>query len=317
MAKKTKTQEKKVNFDFFQVWSKTAEEEKVFDIDDWVEKLPSGKLEERNIRYNGDIIRCDNYYVTHPEKNPFTLLHFTRLRNSSAPAVASINVPELNDVDLKEDEYIAEDVSSLFDYTNSVLMFQRNAFSLSITSLAQYVNYFWNRDRAENESELIEFRPILRKDAFKAGLGTKHINKFSFKTANIVPGSGFKLFQGALGSTIDAMEKYSGVSIEVTISTRQSKKSVLDRSEVVETIKAIQQQQSLFKKATVVSGDSGKSVPIELINGRVETSQMFNVPLKAYLDPETVQQDMNEIYSPDEENFKATVDKNLNAKPTE
>ncbi|MCG4285233.1 hypothetical protein K9853_11050, partial [Lacticaseibacillus paracasei] len=79
----------------------------------------------------------------------------------------------------------------------------------------------------------------------------------------------------------------------------------------------IQQQQSLFKKATVVSGDSGKSVPIELINGRVVTSQIFNVPLKAYLDPETVQQDMNEIYSPDEENFKATVDKNLNAKPTE
>jgi hypothetical protein len=310
MAKQEGTQQKRVNFDFFQVWIKGKDGEKIFDLDDWIERLPEKPLDKRNIRYNGDIIRCDKTAVLHEENEPVSILHFTRLRNSTAPAVATLSLPDLIDVDLKADEYIAEDVSALFDYRNSVLMIQKNIFSLSISALAKYVNYFWNVGNSEDDMELIEFLPVLRKDAFKLGLSAKRINKFSFKTANRQRGS-MKPFQGGLASAISALEAYDGVSIEVTISTTRSKDSVLDQHAVYESIKTIQQRQTDFKRAMVTSGDSGVSVPIELIDSRLTTFRMFNVPMKAYLDQETVQQDMDEIYSPIYSNFKKTVDENL------
>ncbi|WP_338047570.1 DUF6731 family protein, partial [Loigolactobacillus bifermentans] len=179
-----KTQPKNVNFDFFQVWKIGADKKEVpFDFDDWCENLPASEikgesnLDKRNIRYSGDIIRCDNIFTESPHKNPVTILHFTKLRDSSRPAVATLSTPELTDVSLKANEYIAEDVSALFDSSNYCLMLQKNIFCLSVSSLADYVNYFWNIGKDEKDYELIQFRPILRKDAFKVGLNAKKINK--------------------------------------------------------------------------------------------------------------------------------------------
>lgn len=314
------TQPKKVNFDFFQVWKVSENEERTFDLDDWCEILPAingkGSLDRRNIRYSGDIIRCDNVTIDSPEKNPLTVLHFTKLRNSSSPAVATLLTPDLSDVSLGADEYIAEDVSAIFDSTNFCLMLQKNIFSLSVFSLAKYVNYFWNKDKSEDEMEEIEFRPILKKDSFQIGMNAKKINKFSFKTGNIVRGTGINnIFQSGISGAIESLEKYSGVSIEVTVSTTRSKTSVLDRDEVIQSVKEIKDNLNDFKKASITSGDSGRSVPIELIAGKVSTSQIFNVPIKDFLDPETVQQDMVEIYSQNHNNFKNEVDKNLVKNP--
>ncbi|HJE97436.1 MAG TPA: hypothetical protein K8V00_07420 [Ligilactobacillus acidipiscis] len=308
-----KTQPKKVNFDFFQVWIKSHDGNiKPFDLDDWSEKLPSDNLDERNIRYSGDIIRCDKAECIHPEDHPLTILHFNRLRNSTAPAVATLSTPELTDVELKDNEYIAEDISALFDSTNCVLMLQRNIFSLSVNSLAKYVNYFWNVNKEEEKMDEIEFRPVLIKDAFKTGLKAKRINKFTFKTANVVRGTGVNnIFKSGIGKAIEALETYSGVDVEVTISTTRSKESVLDKEAVHQSIEEIKAHQINFKKAILTSGDEGHSVPIQLINGRLNVDRTFDVPLKKFLDPETVQQDMEQIYSEKYDNFKKEVEDNL------
>lgn len=118
---------KKVSFDFYQVWKVSNNQEKVFDFDDWCELMETTKkkLDDRNIGYNGDIIRCNNIYVSNAEKNPITILHFLRMRRGTTPAVANLNLPKLQDVKLESDEYIAEDVSALFDSTNYVLMLQK------------------------------------------------------------------------------------------------------------------------------------------------------------------------------------------------
>ena len=130
---------KKVSFDFYQVWKVSNNQEKVFDFDDWCELMETTKkkLDDRNIGYNGDIIRCNNIYVSNAEKNPITILHFLRMRRGTTPAVANLNLPKLQDVKLESDEYIAEDVSALFDSTNYVLMLQKNIFSLSVKALQQ------------------------------------------------------------------------------------------------------------------------------------------------------------------------------------
>ncbi|QGG59661.1 hypothetical protein LB003_03725 [Loigolactobacillus bifermentans] len=107
------------------------------------------------------------------------------------------------------------------------------------------------------------------------------------------------------------MTKYSGVSIEVKISTTRSKNSVLDTAEVIKSVKEIEAHIGDFKRATITSGDSGSSVPIELINSRLHVCRIFEVPIKKFLDQETVQQDMYEMYSPNYDNYKNEVDKNV------
>lgn len=313
--KKIKKQDKNVNFDFFQVWKISDSDTKIFDLDDWAQRLPS-VLDERNIRYNGDTIRCDGYRIHSPENNPMSILHFARLRDHNVPAVATLNTPELNDVKLEANEYIAEDVSALFDSTNGVLMLQKNIFSLSVYSLATYVNYFWNLNKDEEDMEQIEIRPILRKDAFKLGLNAKKINKLKVKTGNIVRGKNDNAkFKSGLGKVFEVLTKYSGVSIEVTISTTRSKDSVLDKEAVYDSLKEIQAAQGDFKKATIVSGDTGVSVPIDLIKSRITTSKIFSIPVKAFLNPDKVQEYMLQEYSPSYKNFKKQVEGNLEKIP--
>lgn len=62
---------KKVSFDFYQVWKVSNNQEKVFDFDDWCELMETTKkkLDDRNIGYNGDIIRCNNIYVSNALEN--------------------------------------------------------------------------------------------------------------------------------------------------------------------------------------------------------------------------------------------------------
>lgn len=303
---------KKVNFDFYQVWKVHDDQENVFDFDDWCELMNTTKkkLDDRNIGYNGDIIRCNRIYVANKDKNPVTMLHFLRMRRGTVPAVANLNLPKLSDVDLKADEYIAEDASALFDSTNYVLMLQKNIFSLSVKALQQYVNYFWNEGKSDDEKEEIEFRPILRKDSYKRSKKANKINSFSFKTANMV--KPFQsIFKTGIQNIIDSAKGYDGISVEIKISTTRSKDSILDSKKVHDSVDEIVSNKNLFKKAVVVSGDSGHSEPIELLKEKLSCMREYVIPIKAFLDPEVVEQDMIEKYSPNNNNYKEIVDDNL------
>lgn len=303
---------KKVNFDFYQVWKVHDDQENVFDFDDWCELMNTTKkkLDDRNIGYNGDIIRCNRIYVANEDKNPVTMLHFLRMRRGTAPAVANLNLPKLSDVDLKADEYIAEDASALFDSTNYVLMLQKNIFSLSVKALQQYVNYFWNEGKSDDEKEEIEFRPILRKDSYKRSKKANKINSFSFKTANMVKPIQ-SIFKTGIQNIIDSAKGYDGVSVEIKISTTRSKTSILDSKKVHDSVDEIVSNKNLFKKAVVVSGDSGHSEPIELLKEKLSCTREYVIPIKAFLDPEVVEQDMIEKYSPNNDKYKEIVDDNL------
>lgn len=303
---------KKVNFDFYQVWKIHDDQEEVFDFDDWCELMNTQKkeMDDRNIGYNGDIIRCNRIYVANADQNPVTMLHFLRMRRGTTPAVANLNLPKLSDVNLKADEYIAEDASALFDSANYVLMLQKNIFSLSVKALQQYVNYFWNEGKSDDEKEEIEFRPILRKDSYKRSKKANKINSFSFKTANMIKPFQSK-FKTGIQNIINSAKGYDGVSVEIKISTTRSKTSVLNSKEVHDSVDEIINNRELFKKAVVVSGDSGHSEPIELLKEKLSCTREYTIPIKAFLDPEVVEQDMIEKYSPNYNNYKKIVDDNL------
>ncbi|MGO5298969.1 DUF6731 family protein [Lactobacillus amylovorus] len=305
--------EKKVRFDFYQVYIRNDKGSTLFDLNDWVNLISNKKFEDRNIRYNGDIIRCDQAEVVSAEKNPLTFFHFTKLRTSTAPAVASLNLPELNDVTLKSDEYIAEDISGLFDDTNKVVMLQRNIYSLSVKAIETYISYFWQHSGEDRENEIIEFRPIIRRDAYKKIMGSNKYKSIIIRTANLKNKPFPSIFKSSFSDAIDAMKNYEGATIEVRIKAKRKKDDFLNSDEIQKSIKEINNNNSLFSKATVTVEDNNhvRDV-IDLIAGQLHIYMSFLIPKKAYLDPAAVQQRMLEKYSINyDDKYKNTVDKNL------
>lgn len=310
---------KRIRFDFYQVYlhkkGGRIKDDSLFDLDDWIELISNvSKLAERNVGYNGDIVRCDNVYVDHPDKNPLTIFHFTKLRSGTAPAIANLNLPDLSDVSLKSDEYIAEDVSGLYDSSSHVVMLQKNIFSLSATAISNYMSYFWQKQEG-HEQDIIEFRPVIRKDAFRSSLKANAFKELIVKTANLKKGLAFpdNILSSGLNNVIEAMKQYSGATIEVRIRPRRVKESYLDKEEVKDTINEIEANKQYFKKATVVTENVNQTKEtIELLCGLLHIYLEFNIPLKTYLDPSVVQQDMITKYSLNyDERYKDTVDRNL------
>ena len=314
----TKENIKQVRFDFYQVYvhqsNKRYKDDKLFDLDDiWEIINEISELKDKSIDYNGDIVRCDNIYVNNPDKNPLTVFHFTKLRSDNVPATTSLQLPKLSEVNLKDDEYIAEDVSGLYDHTNHVIMLQKNIFSLSMQAIANYLTYFWQKSDLNREDQIIEFRPVMRKDAFKQAKKAKNIKKLIVKTANLGKDKMFpkNLLSSSLNNIISAMEQYGGSVVEVKITPRRSKDSFLDKDKVQETIKEIEENPKLFTKAVIVDKDQQQDT-IELLAGKIHIYREFNVPTKTYLNPETVQEDIIGYYSLNyDTKFKQTIDNNL------
>lgn len=315
-----------VKFDYYQVSVSNTKSKKgkkktsePFDLTKWMDIVQSKYDDDPanvTMAYFGERIRCDSTTIINPDNNPLAELHFTKLREKNSPAVGSIHLKDLKPVQLSGDEFIAEDVSCIFDPSNYVLMLQKNIYSLSRSSLVEYINYFWNIDREEDDYEYIELNPIFRKDSFKNGKKMANFKKLSFKTGNKNNGQASfnNPFQGDIGKVFKAMQQLKGLNIEVTITASQAKNKQLDHKEVIKIINEIEDQQNLFKSASVSGPISGtdKSTFIDLMNGKVQSILPFDVPKKHPLDANSVLTSMLAEYRPDGKNMKRVVESNMN-----
>lgn len=243
---------RKVNFSYYRLIINTCEgDRKFFDLTQWMEKMASFSAERTKIQMFEDIIRYDFGEVNSIFKYEYAILHFTKLRFGGVPAVGNILNPVLKDVVLSADEYIAEDVSGLFDIKNSVLMLQKNIYSLSLTALKEYINYFWNLEASENEKELIELLPIMECDSFGRGKKARAFKKITLKTANVPSLDCFNFITGPIGEIVDKSKYLGGKNIEISISAGRKKDDKLNRQDVLSLINSIEENIDDFKKMSM------------------------------------------------------------------
>lgn len=318
------TDKKNVNFDYFQVQvtkSKSLNaqkaETKPFDLTQWMDMVrPKYEQDPVSVSLNfyGEQVRCDHSGIDGVgTQTPLARLHFTKLREKNSPAIGNIHDVKLDPVSLKPDEYIAEDVTALFDPSNSVLMLQKNIYSLSRRVLEAYITQLWNADRADDDLQYIHLLPIFQKDNFSKGKRGSNFKSISFKTANKVGDANFSNpFKGVIGAMFDGMKPVSGVNIEVKISASTKKNHYLDDTGAVNVIKEIENDKNLFKKAGVsFEGSSAGLSHIDLLDGKLQSTLPFNVPKKYPLDPNAVWTSMLAEYSPAGNNMAKVVNSNL------
>ncbi len=309
MNKKTSVK-KNVKFEYYRIYLVSEkQEDKPFDFLDWVELMGNKESSEKLIRYNIDYIRLDEVDLKSVGKNEFGLLHFSRLKESSFPGVGTLENSEVTEVPLTDNEYLSEDVSILFDPLNSVLMVQRNINSLSPTALGQYISFFWNENYP---NEHLELRPILEKNPFEKALTKDKYKKITVRTSNyknISEEKGFSPFKKAF----DALKVYNSIDIEISLSMARTRKNGLAYKEMQEAIESLKKNQMDFDKIEIKGTEieDTKVEKMDLLNGKIESLNLFEIPLRSSLKHSVVQEKMIEIYSPLYDNKKSEIDEIL------
>jgi hypothetical protein len=331
---KQETDPRYVKFDYFQVKisdkksiNSTHAKVSMFDLTKWMDLIrPLYELDPIRVtmNYSGEQIRCDaTSMVGVDTASPFARLHFTKLREKNVPAVGSLKDVKLENVTLREDEYIAEDITALFDPSNYVLMLQKNIYSLSRGAITEYINFFWNQGKDDKDKQFIQLIPILEKGNFTRGKQKNKFKKISFQTANKIStdssASYSNPFSGTIGSLFDSMKPLKGLNIDITISTSRSKDDVLERSEVLNLLKEIENSQSLIKDANISyleekegTGNDYVTSYMDLIKGKVQSKLLFDVPKKEKLDEDAVWTEMLAEYRSDGNNMQHYVNNNIN-----
>lgn len=285
----SKVVKRSVSFNYYQVIINNGLSTKLFDLTEWMDKIQQIDLVDRGTAILTDVIRYDYGRADFKGEKKISILHFTKLRKNEVPGVARVQYPELTDVTLDEDEFIAEDVSCLFDSENCVLMLQKNVYSLSLSAVESYLNYFWNKDRYKGTEENIELRPIFEKDVFKKSKSKNKYKAISFKTANAASINCMSFIGGTLGELVDSIKYIGGISIEVKVSAGRKSHDELDREKIRELIENIESNQDEFRSAAITSKDGMKSEMIELLENKVKSVYDFSIEPKTMLQAEQIQ----------------------------
>lgn len=286
----------------------------LFDLTQFAEKVKELDLNARSWKYNGDPIRLKNFRV---DENDLLLMQFERLTNNAMPYIAKASEESERDVPLDDDEFIANDINAIFDLSNSVLMLQRNIHALSPKAIIQYINYFWNEDRAETEWEVIEFVPIIDPNIYDSAARNSEFKKLTVKTANKYNSKNgvrnmlSEAVDGVLGNIIKASQPVSGLNLEVTFSTARSKDDTLNDSEVKKIIQEIREHENYFEKAELSVINNGHTEVLNLLNALLLEKERFEQPPKTRLRSDVVLDRMKYCYLPANEGLNRKLKINL------
>lgn len=281
----------------------------MFDLSEWSSNIMADlTMVQRNFPYGGDEIRLQSQ--SFDEVARLLLLRFNRLTVEQSSFIANFKDQSEKDFDLPEDEYIANDVSCIFDIQNGVLMVQRNIKSLSIKAISEYINHFWNLNRREEDEEIVQFEPIASPDVFKQVKrnGNKY-KKISVKTGNKyseVKKKGFYRsahLGGLLEKAIDVVKPAGNLNFEFELDAGRSSDSFLDEASVHEILDSIQNHPSAFSKAYVKYENDMQGIEVlNLLNALLSDSYQFKNPPKSRLRYDVVLDQMKAFYIPNENN---------------
>lgn len=281
---------------------KTKRKKFLFDLTEFASMMKEKNIEERNWEYNGDTIRLKKFSF---DENDILHMQFERLNDIDIPYIATPSMVEDKDVALGEDEFIASDINAIFDISNSVLMLQRNFKSLSPKAVFSYINHYWNKDKDENQKEIIEFEPIVNPRVFTQAKQSECYKKLTIKTANRFEEKATSFqrlqdsFDGVLGKIIKDIQPLNSLNVEVSFTTSRKKDDVMDDNQVNYLIKQIEDNKSEFSKAELsIVDEHNKTEILNLLNALLIDSYRFTIVPKSRLRSDVVQDAMKLIYLP-------------------
>lgn len=283
-----------VRFEFYQINGKIVEDGEVkkglYNIMPILNKISLlEKMTDRDAVLYGERVRLDRLEIIneHPE---IYGLHFTRLRNDK-PAYIELEDELLKELPLSPGEYIAEDISCLYDVELRLLMIQRNIHSLSVSGLEAYLDEF------KDDDVEISLQFVSDKEIIDSALKNSKFRKLELRSASANEDTKMGLLKNVISPFMDMFSGFGGTNFSIEISAGRTGED-LSVDQVKSILEAIRNDKSLFSSA-LVSAKSSASVPIEkydLINGKLYVYRKYDLPEGSFLNPNSVIEDIGPFY---------------------
>lgn len=281
---------KRIRVEYFQVCgSKDGAEDNLFDFREWIAYADKIDISERKQKYYTENARLESAYP----KNELWFLNFARLSENDIPKKAREN-EKAEPMELQEGEYIARDLTILYDKDNSIMAFQKNKGSLSVSGLEEYVNQIWNK----KDEQSIYFRPLLPIDVLNKINDKSGYTVFRIKFANmnnaVLPEE-----SGALGEMFNSIGKYTPIIADVRMSVGRSKGTFLDRDNIRKTVRIIDENRGVITKAEVgiKTDDEPEAEVLDLFEERMHDYITVYLQKKQSLASEYIADQMIEVYN--------------------
>lgn len=283
-----------VRFEFYQINGKIVEngvvKKGLYNIMPIVNKISNlKKMTDRDAVLYGERVRLDRVELIneHPE---IYGLHFTRLRNDK-PAYIELEDELLKELPLNPGEYIAEDISCLYDVELRLLMIQRNIHSLSVSGLEAYLDEFRDDDVE------IRFQFVSDQHIIDSALKNSKYRKLELRAASANEETKLGPLNNLISPFMDMFSGFGGTNFSIEISAGRNGED-LSTGQVKSILEAIRKDKSLFSSA-LVSAKSSAQVPIEkydLINGKLYVYRKYDLPEGSFLNPNSVIADIGPFY---------------------
>lgn len=304
---------------------------------DSIKELESKK---RIVQYFGMPVRMDNIHdatlsddvISKSRNLRLVYFHMTKMRDEGM-ATTLLENEELTDLELGADEYMAEDISCLYDNELKIFFVQRNYHSLSISGIAEYLKKIYEiikkgsddyDPEKSNFKELdIFFKPVPDREVVDNVQKITNYRSLTLSFANDFDTEMPEKIKNMLGPFSTIFGNLGGTKIGTTLSAGSSKAESLKISDTKDIITEITKGNTAFSSA-LVRGKQG-DVPVEkydLLNGKLHTKHKFSSgkdkngkARKLHLDPQTVEEEMKLLYLNKDENssqsFRNKVISNL------
>ncbi|PFC01839.1 DUF6731 family protein [Bacillus thuringiensis] len=216
---------KKIKFDYFKVYArkfnekKNVMEELPCDLSNLLVSLQKISAKKRVYKVSGDVARIQDVSLNTDGKWE---MHLLRIRKSNFP-VKTHDDGTYTLIDLSDQEGLGEEVSVLYDPITKVIMMRRNIFSLSPSSLANYLDGICN-----SPGMTIFFKPLVYPNVLDKIKEDDLIRGLEISIADIKKAS--KATKQSLGFiTNDVSEIKESVNINLNISLNQKGSSKSSR----------------------------------------------------------------------------------------
>lgn len=144
-------------------------------------------------------------------------LCFERLRDFNIPVKSSFE-RESEIIDLEEDEFIGEEVSILYDVTNSITIIQRNRDSLSPTALEMFLRHIYSTFMGRHTN--LELNPLLERNTIDYVMESNQIRKIDFRIDDL--GQEVE-YEDDLSNITQEISRYEAASLDITLSVGREK----------------------------------------------------------------------------------------------
>lgn len=301
-----------VKFEAYQAYTVEDGKRKLANITPLINRINKLGTSDRSVIQYGVKIRMDHIHKIRLsekmneglKKTDLTYFHLTKLRDEGI-AITTADTEALKDLNLTIDEYVAEDISCIFDSELHTLFIQRNYYASSITGITQYLKAMSDKIDDREHSVVLDFKPVKDSDILKKVSNVTNYRSLEIGFASSSQNALSKFFTNALGDLGNIFKDFDGKNLLLTITAGDRDQPSLNNESMQAFTKSLENGETPFSK-TIIKGKEG-DMPVEkydLINGKLSVSHRFssvknsddNVTRKMHLDPKSVEEVMVNLY---------------------